>query len=642
VLYLGSIGGKAVRITRLLYALGLLAVTIGFGPGGLAAATLPGPQASPAVDPQVWADLAAAADHRVRFVVSMQETPDGGPASAVSAQMALEEPLAMLQRLGTVASSRVYYGSNATVVEGGPGAVRFLAEWPEVASIGPYRAGAPWETARSAQAQAATGHITGMVTGPDGATPLAGIRVRTYLWLGGPDWLLAAWTDSGADGRYDIGGLASGYYRAMFIDLAGNYVTEYYDDQSDWSSATTFSVTDGAITPGIDASLARAGKISGKVTAQGSGVADVVVSAWAKVGGTWRNRGSDLSINNGNYTIDGIAEGAYAVMFSDGLSPQRYLTEYYNNVLDINQATPVSVVAGQTTGNINASLGGYGKITGKVTAPDGTTGLEDITVDLYEYNATDQIWDWASFGTTDASGNYEVGGLVTRDYRVGFSDPLDQYIGEFYNDKATVEAGDNVHVELGSTTANINASLALPTITLELGLANGWNLLALPLTLSDPAPASAFGSIQGAYSLVYAYDGCVSSNQWKSYNPNIPPVLNTLTAVDAKQGLWLQTTSPATLRLTGVPPISTAINLCTGWNLIGYPSATAKSVSTALAGISGKYNLVYAYDAADATDPWKSYNPSAPPYANDLTEMKAGLGYWIRMTSPGTLTVPGH
>ena len=92
---------------------------------------------------------------------------------------------------------------------------------------------------------------------------------------------------------------------------------------------------------------------------------------------------------------------------------------------------------------------------------------------------------------------------------------------------------------------------------------------------------------------------------------------------------------------TGAWPVATSINLCAGWNLIGYPSITARSPATALSSIAGKYNLVYGYDAADTADPWKKYDPVFP-VGNDLTSMQPWRGYWIRMTQPGTLTIPGR
>ena len=59
----------------------------------------------------------------------------------------------------------------------------------------------------------------------------------------------------------------------------------------------------------------------------------------------------------------------------------------------------------------------------------------------------------------------------------------------------------------------------------------------------------------------------------------------------------------------------------------------------ALAGIAGKYDLVYTYDAADAADPWQKFDPNAPAFVNDLTLMGPGKGYWVRATQAATLVV---
>jgi 5-hydroxyisourate hydrolase-like protein (transthyretin family) len=452
-----------VRIFRLLFVLGLAVLTIGFGPDGSASATPPAPEASARVDRQVWADLAAAADHQAAFILSMREMPAAGPGSAMRAQMALEEPLAVLQRVGTVATYAVHYGANAIVVEGGPGALRFLAEWPEVAAIRPYRAGSPWETAQAPEALAATGHITGQVTGPNGTTPLPGIRVTAYRWTGGSDWQLAAFADTGADGRYDIGGLVTGIYRAKFVDLAGSYVTEYYDNKSDFNLANAFNVTDGATTPNINASLAQAGRIAGTVIAASGGapVADIVASACQLSGGSCPILGSAVTGADGRYTIVGLPPGTYRVRFADSYPVPRYIAQYYNGQVDFNLATPVTVTAGQTTSGINASMGGYGRITGNVTGPGSIKALSGIIVDVWQYDAASATWEWVSFAETDSSGNYEASGLVTGDYRVEFSDTPGYYVTEFYNDKPNVDSADNVHVNLGYATPNINASLAL-------------------------------------------------------------------------------------------------------------------------------------------------------------------------------------
>jgi carbohydrate-selective porin OprB len=78
--------------------------------------------------------------------------------------------------------------------------------------------------------------------------------------------------------------------------------------------------------------------------------------------------------------------------------------------------------------------------------------------------------------------------------------------------------------------------------------------------------------------------------------------------------------------------------LCQGWNLISWPSITTVPVADGLGQIDGKYDIIWAYDAADSADPWKKYNPEAI-FGNDLTSLEPGFGYWVRMTEPGTLTV---
>lgn len=617
----------------------LTVLTVLAGPAAGAAAPA-APAATAAVDPQVWADLRAAPDRRGPFVVAMAEAPGRGPASAIDGQLGLVEALALLQRAGTVDRVAPTLGANAIVVEGGADAVRFIAEWPGVAAVRAYTPGAPWEGAAllAADAPAATGRIAGTVTGPDGATPLAGIRVTIYFQATVENWSIVGQPLTGSNGAYEVTGLATGVYRAEFTDPAGAYAHEFYNDQYAFNLATNIGVTDGATTT-VNASLDLAGKISGTVSGPEGG-GSIVISAWRFLAGTWRSVGSAISANNGAYTVGGLAPGTYRVRFADGLSPPRYVAEYYNNVATIGEAQDVAVVAGQTTSGINATLGGYGKITGKVTGPDGTTPVADIVVDIYEYTGTE--WQWVSSAATLTDGTYSAGGLVTRNYRAGFSDPTFFFREEYYNDKASLDLADNIPVQLGGTTAGINAALAVDEITLTRSLPAGWNLIASPLYPTTPEPAAALASIDGSYNLVYSYQGCDSSappDPWKIFDPIAPPFVSDLASLSPRYGYWLSMTAPATLTLLGARPQAVGIPLCIGWNLIGYPKINPVPIATALAGISGKYTLVYAYDAADTADPWKKYDPKAPGPANDLTEMGPWYGYWIYMTQAATLMV---
>jgi photosystem II stability/assembly factor-like uncharacterized protein len=77
-----------------------------------------------------------------------------------------------------------------------------------------------------------------------------------------------------------------------------------------------------------------------------------------------------------------------------------------------------------------------------------------------------------------------------------------------------------------------------------------------------------------------------------------------------------------------------------GWNLISVPRVlNGTSPNVVLASIAGKYDLVYAWDASDPADPWKSYMPGL---GGDLTYISRNMGLWVHMTEAGTLTVDGE
>jgi hypothetical protein len=91
----------------------------------------------------------------------------------------------------------------------------------------------------------------------------------------------------------------------------------------------------------------------------------------------------------------------------------------------------------------------------------------------------------------------------------------------------------------------------------------------------------------------------------------------------------------STLTIKGTHQESTTINLSPvggGWNLVGFPSSQVNVSPQDLKdhgfGTEAKY-IIFSYVAADSSDPWKVFDSTAPAYANDLTVMKSGLGYWI-------------
>lgn len=82
------------------------------------------------------------------------------------------------------------------------------------------------------------------------------------------------------------------------------------------------------------------------------------------------------------------------------------------------------------------------------------------------------------------------------------------------------------------------------------------------------------------------------------------------------------------------------IQLYEDWNLISIPvEVDDNNILSVLASINGLWDTAWAYD----TNPgWKGYiNNNEPPPATELQTIEPGKGYWLKMNSPGTLTVTG-
>ncbi|MBI2913840.1 MAG: hypothetical protein HYY03_07960 [Chloroflexi bacterium] len=215
-----------------------------------------------------------------------------------------------------------------------------------------------------------------------------------------------------------------------------------------------------------------------------------------------------------------------------------------------------------------------------------------------------------------------------------------------YCKSVTVKAGETSTVEF----------VNLPDYPqFNLDLKSDWNLVSTPFRIfdiTDPAnpvqitaPAQVFDPIDASVNSVWFYNapggqgGAVAGQQgqWLSYDPDLPPALNTLTAIDEGMGLWVNMKEAATLALTGQYPESTEITIYPGWNFIGYPSQQARPVAEVLAGV--EYNSLWAYDPSLAPSPWLSNDPDLPPALNPLQEFEPGRGYAINVSQQQTITI---
>jgi Carboxypeptidase regulatory-like domain len=196
-----------------------------------------------------------------------------------------------------------------------------------------------------------SGTVTEYTTSED-MPPLANIEVTAYEAAGSE--APVGFATTGAEGAYDILGLASGSYKVMFSPTFGsalNYVTQYYEDRSSSATAKTVPVTQGATTSAINAQMRVGGIVEGTVTdaATHQPLADVLVSA-SDPGGSEVLGGFVETNASGEYTIRGLASGSYNLEFeysSETAGAPEYITQTHDGV---------TVTQEHTTPAINAAL----------------------------------------------------------------------------------------------------------------------------------------------------------------------------------------------------------------------------------------------------------------------------------------------
>ncbi len=329
----------------------------------------------------------------------------------------------------------------------------------------------------SGTAIVAAGHITGTVTNAS-AVGLSGIGVAAFERSGFGDWRWVGGAATGIDGRYDIGGLAAGSYRIGFWDSSGSYVLEFYDDAPTIDLGDDVFVSAGATTTRVDAVMTLASHITGRVRGAGPGAAGLEgISVSAKVyraPDDWQTvPGGTSTAADGTYDIGALPAGTYRIEFRDD-SAGNYVTQYFNDAATIDEANDVAVAAGATRYGINARLVPAGHVTGTVTDAS-AAGLGGIVVQVYrDAGSGDRPWEEVVEQETAADGAYDIGGLPAGSYRIAFWDQSGVYVEQFYNNKMTMQAGDDVVVNGGATRSDVNARLALAghvtgRVTQELG-----------------------------------------------------------------------------------------------------------------------------------------------------------------------------
>ena len=307
------------------------------------------------------------------------------------------------------------------------------------------------------------GVISGRVTNQAGQ-PIPNVCVDAVV--DNPcQWNCLGGAQSDENGQYTII-VPGGYYyvRASPSCNYQNFVLEWWNGGAgsvDCNQASPVAASVGHETDGIDFTLEPGGSASGRVTdAQGNAISNLHVYAMSQnCGGHWL--AGNNTDPNGNYRLTGLPQGNNFVITCADCSGLNYINEYYDNVTDCNQASPVLITVGQDTPGINFALEEGGSLSGRVTDALGNP-MGNVPVSIYH----NRCWNgWAGGTQTDSNGGYTVLGLAVGDYFV-IVQPKCGIPGNFNNEWWDGGSGSpacnmaaSVDITAGQETGGINFSL---------------------------------------------------------------------------------------------------------------------------------------------------------------------------------------
>lgn len=291
--------------------------------------------------------------------------------------------------------------------------------------------------ATAPNALAATGSISGTVTGAPSHAGVAGVEACAWETKNEGEIIESKehCVFTASNGDYEIGPLNEGTYLVLFWPRVQgqNYIPQFYDQDGLWPSDSV-TVGDGPTT-GIDMELPEGGSIKGQVTEEigGEPLADVRVCAARQYENS--EPSCVLTDAGGRYEIVGLRTYQYTLEFDPYYSGLQYFGEYYDDQIFGSGYPPgaVSVSAGSVTTGINAALKPAAEIQGVVTTAADGIPLNEILVCAAPATSffKPSFADVVKCSRTNSSGAYSIERLEGGQYKVLFSLELRDFIDWF-------------------------------------------------------------------------------------------------------------------------------------------------------------------------------------------------------------------
>jgi Carboxypeptidase regulatory-like domain len=212
----------------------------------------------------------------------------------------------------------------------------------------------------------------------------------------------------------------------------------------------------------VPASAAATGSVTGVVTGPGGvpleGVEVDIYAQFPTNGEIIWGAGTNAE---GAYVISNLPPGDYKLLFGYANQNSPFTQEWYDDAFDEASADLVHVADGAAITDVNVQMAVGAKLAGRLTTPtggpvdNGGVGVTRLAIDGLNppYFGSTQ---------TNSDGYYVVQGLPPGTYVLSFSD-ITNGVGEFWNDKPTLDTADHIVLAVGQERTGFDAILgALP------------------------------------------------------------------------------------------------------------------------------------------------------------------------------------
>ncbi|OUE24387.1 carboxypeptidase regulatory-like domain-containing protein [Clavibacter michiganensis] len=305
-----------------------------------------------------------------------------------------------------------------------------------------------------------------------------------YIEVTDPDYGWGVGDAQLSGGSFTISGLSPGEYSLRaYVEVAGEYVEQFYGPTSDYRDAQTFAVqADGTVR--IDMVVKRGTSVSGTVTAaDGSALEDVKVTITGATDDDWYG-GTAYTDYFGRYTIRGLDPGSYKVEYSAPTpNPTGLMGEWYGDADDEASAKVVSIGKwGQTVLGISTVLDVGASMSGWIYGAD-YSSVSGATV--YLVPTADAVQGSAPFSSrnvvTDQFGDFSITGVTPGDYYVYVSadrSAAPAYASQWVGGTGSLATASVYRATRGTQMSSVYTQLAVsPSVTTTVtGLAAaGWD-----------------------------------------------------------------------------------------------------------------------------------------------------------------------